>query len=201
MLILASSSRYRRELLARAGIEVEVLAPDIDERAFDHLLEHGPCELTIAIATAKARAVARDGSGIWVLAADQVAVAEDDDGTPHLLTKPGTPERAVEQLTAMSGRTHRLVNGVVVWHAGEVHSACDVHTVTMRAFTRDEAQAYVDRFAPIDCVGAYRIEDDADLIASVEGSGDDGVIGLPIAVVRRLLADAGHPSPTDATAR
>jgi predicted house-cleaning NTP pyrophosphatase (Maf/HAM1 superfamily) len=59
----------------------------------------------------------------------------------------------------------------------------------MRAYDRGEAAAYVEAFRPLDCVGSYRIEDDADLIESVEGSGQDGVIGLPLAVVRRLVAE------------
>ena len=211
MLILASSSRYRRELLARAGIEVTSMAPDVDERAFDHLLgTEGPCGLAVAIATAKAHSVAAITRSVpgraapamlsleqnrWILAADQLAVVEGPDGRPAMLTKPGTPERAVEQLLSMSGSTHELVNGVVVLHDGAVHRACDVHRVTMRAFTRREAEDYVAEFAPLDCVGSYRIEDDADLIESVEGSGDDGVIGLPLDVVRALLAEAGWPDP------
>jgi predicted house-cleaning NTP pyrophosphatase (Maf/HAM1 superfamily) len=67
----------------------------------------------------------------------------------------------------------------------------DVHRVTMRRFSRDEAVEYVERCRPLDCVGAYRLEDDADLIGAVEGSGPSGVIGLPLDVVRELLARAG----------
>jgi septum formation protein len=99
----------------------------------------------------------------------------------------------------MAGGTHRLVNGVVVRRADRILSACDMHRVTMRAFGRDEAEAYVARFLPLDCVGAYRIEDDADLIERVEGSGADGVIGLPIAVVRDLLARIGFGPQGSAT--
>ena len=61
----------------------------------------------------------------------------------------------------------------------------------MRPFTEVEARAYVEEFRPLDCVGAYRLEDDADLIESVSGSGDDGVIGLPIAVVESLIRRLG----------
>jgi septum formation protein len=195
VLVLASSSRYRRRLLAEAGISAVRVAPDVDERLHDAELESlGPCGLALRIAEAKARAVVVDAPGpqVWVLAADQLAVLDEPgpDGS-RLLTKPGTPGRAVEQLLAMSGGTHRLVNGIVVLHEGEVVSACDVHVVAMERFDRARAAEYVDRFRPLDCVGAYRIEDDAGLIRSVEGSGDDGVIGLPITVVRTLLTESG----------
>jgi predicted house-cleaning NTP pyrophosphatase (Maf/HAM1 superfamily) len=107
-----------------------------------------------------------------------------------LLTKPDSPDDAVAHLLAMSGRAHELVNGVVVTRAGRdmIVSAVDRHLVTMRAFSERDARDYVERFRPLDCVGAYRIEDDADLIASVDGAGDDGVIGLPIAVVVDLIS-------------
>jgi septum formation protein len=120
-----------------------------------------------------------------VVAADQAAVLD-----ARLLTKPGSVERAIGQLVAMSGRTHELVNGVVALGPGDrVATEVDRHVVTMRAYDRAEAESYVERFRPLDCVGSYRIEDDADLIASVQGSGRDGVIGLPLAVVRRLVAE------------
>jgi len=188
-LVLASSSRYRAAVLERARIDVEVRPPSFDERALDEwFATWGVDRYVVEVALGKARAVAAGLGGGVVLAADQVAVL---DGV--LLTKPVTRDRAVEQLLAMSGRTHELVNGVVVVAApdGPELTAVDRHRVTMARYGRSEAAAYVERFAPLDCVGAYRIEDDAGLIAEVEGSGDDGVIGLPVGVVRDLLARIG----------
>jgi septum formation protein len=186
-LVLASSSEYRRRLLAEAGMEAISVAPEFDERSLDaSFAEWGVDRYVVEVATGKARSVSgRVPPGVVVVAADQVAVL---DGA--LMTKPGTPERAVEQLVAMSGRTHELVNGVVVIGSGaRVVTAVDRHLVTMRPYGRAEAVAYVEAFRPLDCVGSYRIEDDADLIESVAGSGHDGVIGLPLAVVRRLVAE------------
>jgi septum formation protein len=195
-LVLASRSPYRRTLLAEAGIAHDAITPDFDERALDHELARlGPEALAIEIARGKARSVVAE-PGSLILAADQLAVFQGG-GDSTLLTKPGTVDRAVEQLVSMAGRTHRLVNGLVLRDpdANREWMASDVHRVTMRPFTRDEAAEYVERCRPLDCVGAYRLEDDADLIESVEGSGPSGVIGLPIDVVRELLDRAGiNPS-------
>jgi predicted house-cleaning NTP pyrophosphatase (Maf/HAM1 superfamily) len=77
---------------------------------------------------------------------------------------------------------------VVDTRTGAMRTAIDRHHVTMRPFDRAAASAYVERFAPLDCVGSYRIEDDADLVESVTGGDRSGVIGLPIPVLRELLA-------------
>jgi septum formation protein len=195
-LVLASTSPYRRALLEEAGIVHRAVAPDFDERALDHELPRlGAVGLALAIARGKARSVV-GADGSLILAADQLAVLQDDDATTRLLTKPGTVERAIEQLMTMSGRTHRLVNGLVLRDpdADQEWTRSDVHRVRMRPFGRAEAAAYVERCRPLDCVGAYRVEDDADLIESIEGSGRSGVIGLPLDVVRELLTEAGVTS-------
>jgi septum formation protein len=186
-LLLASGSTYRRRLLRDAGWDAEFVVPTFEERTLDaHFEEWGVDRYVVEVALGKARSIV-DGvaSDVVVLAADQVAV---HDG--RLLTKPNTAGEAVRQLLSLSGSTHELVNGVVAMRAdGRTATAVDRHVVTMERFTRDEAEAYVEEFRPLDSVGAYRIEDDAGLLASVEGSGDDGVIVLPLAVVARLVAE------------
>ncbi len=185
-IVLASSSKYRQQVLAAAGIEARIVAPEFDERALDSLFgTMEPGEFAVRLATGKARSVAGEiAVGELVLAADQLAVLGD-----RMLSKPADLDAAIEQLISMSGTTHELINGLVVWNTATDRwaTAIDVHRVTMRDFTLGDAAAYVERFEPLDSVGAYRVEDDADLIASVEGSGDDGVMGLPIRVVRELL--------------
>jgi septum formation protein len=191
-LVLASTSPYRRALLEEAGIAHTAVAPDFDERTLDGMLaDVGPEAMAVEIARGKARSVVLDVDAV-VLAADQVAVL-DDDGRLQLLTKPGTVGRAVEQLLSMSGREHRLVNGLVLRDTrdGREWTATDVHVVRMARFGRGAATDYVERFRPLDSVGAYRLEDDVGLIESIEGSGRTGVIGLPLDLVRRLLDEAG----------
>jgi septum formation protein len=201
-LVLASGSRYRAGLLSDAGFEVDIDPPSIDERTADVLLEHlGADGLAVELARRKALDVAPRHPGRVVVAADQVGVLPSPDGSVSLLTKQPTVEGAVAQLMAMSGTTHKLVNGlVVVAGRGTLHSGVDVLVVTMRRYTEAEARAYVERFEPFDTAGSYRLEDgevlareagpDAPLVASVAGEDASGVVGLPMPLLRRLLADA-----------
>ncbi len=191
-LVLATTSKYRQRLLAESGLDADVVAPDFDERSLDPFFdEWGVERYVVEVAAGKARsAIDRVDAGSVVIAADQAAVL---DG--RLLTKPGTVEAAVAQLGSMAGRSHELVNGIVAMVAGDpddgIVSAVDRHIVTMRGYSEAEARAYVEAYLPLDTVGAYRLEDDAGLIESIVGSGDDGVIGLPVAVVRGLVSRLG----------
>ena len=191
--MLASTSRYRAELMDTLGLDYVAAAPDVDERALDHrFAELGAAGYVLELARAKARSVAADHPDALIIGGDQAAVLTVD-GTDTLLHQPGGRERAIEQLMEMSGTTHRLVNGLVVLDSGsgiERHEI-DIHVIAMRAYSRAEATTYVDAFEPYDCAGGYRLEDDADLIASVVGEDPSGVIGLPLPSLTRLLAAFG----------
>jgi len=190
-------------MLAGAGMAAVVDPPDVDERAADPLLAQvGPEGLALELARRKAAAVAPRHRGARVIAADQVGLlGEGPDAV--MLTKQPTAEGAVDQLVAMSAGTHRLVNGLVVLDvdSGRRVEGVDVQVVTMRAFTRAEAEAYVARFEPFDSAGSYRLEDQeamgegAGFVVQVHGEHDSGVLGLPLPLLRRLLAritsDAG----------
>lgn len=202
-LVLASGSTYRARLLAAHGMDAVTDAPQVDERALDHLLASSGAEaLAVELARLKARDVAPRHPGAVVVAADQVGVL-DTPGSPVQLTKQLTRAGAVDQLVSMSGSAHRLVNGVVVVDTAtgrEVHGV-DVQLVTMRAFSRAEAEAYVDRFEPWDTAGSYRIEDQDQmaegekLVVSVEGEDPSGVVGLPLPLLDRLLGELGVLRP------
>ncbi len=192
-LVLASTSRYRAQLLRQLEIEFEQAAPSFDESAHRGAFGEGTdAAFALQMAQGKADSLAKAHNDDWVLAADQIAVLP---GPPRrLLEKPGTAARAVEQLMTLSGKTHRLVTGVVLQHAatGQARTAVDVHRLTMRALPRAEAEAYVARHAPLDCVGSYRIEDAGiKLFERIEGADYTGIIGLPLLAVARLLRDVG----------
>jgi septum formation protein len=199
-LILASTSRWRIELLARLDLPFVSVAPDFDERAEDHRLpELGPHAFALELARGKARSVAATATGAnaWVLAADQLAVLDEPEG-PQLLHKPGTEERAVEQLMQLRGRTHRLISGVVLARGGIEHYEIDEHHLTMRMFERAEAEAYVARHRPIHSAGSYHIEDAGiRLFERIDSRGGDhtGIMGLPLLAVCRLLRAAGFLMP------
>jgi len=203
-IVLASGSRYRAELLTAEGIDVDVDPPDIEERALDgRLPDVGPAGLAVELARLKAQAVALRHPGRVILAADQVGVLPDPAGT-LLLTKQADEQGAVDQLCAMSGTSHQLVNGVVVIGAdAHLHEGIDIQVVTMRRFDEAEARGYVRRFRPFDTSGSYRIEDQevmeaeapgSGLVLAVRGEDPSGVVGLPMPLVRRLLRLSGGPS-------
>lgn len=188
--MLASGSRSRAELLARLELPFSCERPEFDERAHDHrFAELGPHDFALLLARGKARAVAERRPGDWILAADQLAVLDEPDG-PSLLHKPGTEARAVAQLMRLRGRSHRLINAIVLVGPGFEAHELDEARLTMREFDEAEARAYVERHRPIDSVGAYHIEDvGIRLFERIEGD-YTGIIGLPLLAVCRLLRAA-----------
>lgn len=193
-LVLASTSRYRRELLDRLEVPYVAAAPDFDERAEDgRFAAFGPADFACHLARGKAASLRAAHPDAWILAADQLAVV-DEGGAEGLLHKPGDEEAAVAQLLRLAGRTHELVTGVVLLDArsGARREAVDRQRLTMRAFDEAEARAYVLRHRPLDCAGSYRIEDAGiKLFARIDGDDFTGIIGLPLLAVARLLREVG----------
>ncbi|QDV09812.1 Maf-like protein YceF [Planctomycetes bacterium Poly30] len=193
--MLGSSSRYRAELLARLGVPFTQESPDVDEESYDvHFPSMSAEDFALTLARAKVAALRRQGGDRWLLCADQVGVLETG-GERILLRKPGTPERCVEQLLRLAGRTHRLVNGVVLLSErdGTEYTAIDVQQLEMRPFERTEAEAYVELRAPLDSAGGYRIEDEGiRLFERIVSSDYTGIIGLPLIATARLFRQAGQ---------
>lgn len=193
-LLLASTSSYRRALLARLGLPFEAVPPPFDEEVAKRALAALSVEeLSMELARGKARSVARPGS--LVIGSDQIAVI---DGMR--LDKPGTVEAARAQLRHLAGRTHRLVTSVVVVNGttGEEHTAIDVHTLTMRSLDDGQIARYVDRDRPLDCAGSYKIESaGVALFESVEGRDATAIVGLPLLAVTAILRRFGM-DPLDA---
>jgi septum formation protein len=187
-LVLASTSPWRAELLGRLGLPFEQASPELDETPW---MERGlPArELTVQLAVAKAAAVAARWPGALVLGADQVVSI---DG--RILGKPGTIERAAEQLELLSGRTHELVTGLALHdgRTGEVRTGIDVHEVTLRALDRTAIDRYVRREDVTGCAGSYKVEGlGIALFERVSGVDYTAVIGLPLTRVTALLALVG----------
>lgn len=192
-LLLASTSRYRRALLERLSIPFEVAAPDFDESAYEDQFSTSTDDaFALRLAQGKARSLVRSYPGHLILAADQIATLEEPART--LLHKPGSVDRAVAQLMTLAGRTHTLTTGVVLLDAssGRLETAVDRQRLTMRAYAEDEARAYVEAARPLDCVGAYRVEDAGiTLFADIQADDVTGIIGLPLLHVCRLLRRFG----------
>jgi septum formation protein len=198
-LVLGSSSVYRVRMLEQLGVPFTQESPDVDEDAHYGLLsELGPEALALRLARAKADALARPGGSRHLLCADQVGVLEVEGEAPRLLHKPVTVDACVEQLMALSGRTHSLVNGIVLLDesTGEARELVDRQELTMRSFEEPEARAYVELRRPLDSAGGYRIEDEGiRLFERIRSEDHTGIIGLPLLATARLLREAGLLTP------
>src|SRR5680860_1387264 len=136
-LLLASSSRYRHELLARLGLPFNSASPDIDESP---AAGEAPGDLAVRLATTKARALTATHPGHWIIGSDQVAALPD--GT--LLSKPGNYACAYEQLAQSSGQSVNFLTGLALLDAssGELQTCCERFTVHFRDLTAAEIDAY-----------------------------------------------------------
>ena len=185
-LILGSSSRYRRELLQRLRLPFTVEHPELDESA---LPAEAPAALAQRLALAKAHAVAARHPGAVVIGSDQVA---DLDGEP--IGKPGTHERAVAQLRAMSGRTVVFQTAVAVVCAASGFSGAALVPVTVRfrALNDGEIEHYVQAEQPYDCAGSAKSEAlGIALLDAIESDDPTALVGLPLIQTCSLLRQVG----------
>ena len=187
-LILASTSRYRRELLERLRLPFDVARPEVDETP---LPDETPAALARRLAAAKAAAVA-GATDAWVIGSDQVACL---DGAP--LGKPGSMEGAVEQLRRMSGRPVEFLTAVCVAHcSGRAYQALDTTTVRFRTLDDDAIARYVEAERPLDCAGSFKSEGlGIALFDAIETVDPTALIGLPLIATARLLRQAGFVLP------
>lgn len=190
--VLASTSRYRRELLARLLPDFAVDAPDVDETP---ILGEPPRDLAIRLASAKAHAVAARHPDAIVIGSDQVA---ELDGAA--LGKPGSVEAARAQLAASSGKTLSFHTALCVLdmrnNAAVAHSAHDCTQVVFRTLDAATIARYVDAEKPLDCAGSFKAEGlGIALFERIESSDPTALIGLPLIALARLLREAGLPLP------
>lgn len=189
-LILGSTSRYRRELLARLRLPFDVAAPDVDETP---LPNEAPAALATRLALAKAWEVAKRFPQAVVIGSDQVA---DVDG--QALGKPGDHARAVAQLRQMRGRSVVFQTAVAVVRAGSgarpAFEAVQLAPVTVRfrALTDDEIERYLRLEQPYDCAGSAKCETlGIALLEAIESDDPTALVGLPLIRTCALLRQAG----------
>jgi septum formation protein len=187
-LLLASSSRYRKELLSRLGIPFETASPDIDETP---LPGESAALTSERLAQEKAKALAARYPDYLIIGSDQVALL---DGIQ--LGKPGTHERAVTQLQQMRGRTIEFHTALCLFNpqTGRSQTVVDVTRVTMRTYSNEEIEAYLQREKPYDCAGSAKTEGlGITLIAAIENRDPTAIIGLPMIELVSMLNNEGVP--------
>ena len=189
-LVLGSTSRYRRELLSRLRLAFDVAAPDVDETP---LPGEAPRALALRLALAKARDVAARHPQAIVIGSDQVA---DLAGRP--LGKPGTHERAVAQLRAMSGQSvvFQTALSVVCVATGFEQTDLAAVEVRFRTLNEGEIERYLRAEQPYDCAGSAKSEGlGIALLEAIHNDDPSALVGLPLIRTARLLRAAGCVLP------
>ena len=189
-LILASSSPYRRELLARLQVPFECVPPGADEQ---RLRGEAADALAIRLARLKAEAVAARHPDAIVIGSDQVAVR----GT-EILGKPGTIERCTGQLLQSAGREVAFLTAVHVidGRQGRAESHLDRTLVRFRTLAADEVARYIAADAPLDCAGGFKAESlGIALFERIESEDPTALTGLPLIWLCGALRRAGIPAP------
>ena len=187
-LILASASPRRAELLSNAGIAFTAAPAHVAEQA---LPGEQPLEYAQRLACDKARAIFARHPDNVVLGADTIVVTD-----AHLLEKPADARDAARMLRLLSARKHEVVTGVCLVAPGKCSVGSETTSVTMSEISDEDIAHYVSTGEPMDKAGAYAIQGIASRwIPRIEGDYSN-VVGLPVALVWRMLQEAGELSRT-----
>jgi len=186
-LVLASTSVYRRELLARLGLPFEQARPPVDETPAP-----GEAPAALAARLARAKAVALASADAWVIGSDQVAAL---DGVP--LGKPGELAVAQAQLSAMSGRRVQFNTAVcLAGPEGQLLEAMDLTEVHFRSLQEAEITRYLQAEPALDCAGSFKCEGlGVGLFEAIDNRDPTALVGLPLIATARLLRQAGFQVP------
>lgn len=189
-LILASASRYKKELLQRLKIDFSTLPADIDESIAK---DEAPRQAALRLAREKAETVARHISqqNCLILGCDQIAYLADDNN-PAFLGKPGTRQNAKKQLQAASGRQLHFFTAfyLLETNTGRQLEGCDETRVKYRLLSDTQIDAYLDKEDALDCAGSAKVEGlGISLLEEVSTTDPTALIGLPLIQVSQALAE------------
>ena len=191
-LILASSSRYRKELLSRLQMPFETATPDIDETPMP---SESPEQTALRLAREKAFSIASLTPGALVIGSDQVATLDGEQ-----IGKPGTHENALAQLKKMRGRKVVFHTALCLWDSRATNPAEQVQIENIRTFVSfrnlpdHELDAYLRIEQPYDCAGSAKNEGlGIAIIESIESSDPTALTGLPMIALCSMLRRAGVP--------
>lgn len=187
-LVLASGSRYRKELLGRLGLRFEVALPQVDETP---LAGESPADTALRLSLLKAQAVAPRHADALIIGSDQVAASGG-----RIYGKPGNYENAVRQLSELSGKVVDFHTAVTVLdtRTGKHASRLVSCRVVFRQLDQRVIERYLEKEQPYDCAGAAKAEGlGIALIARLETDDPNSLIGLPLIALTEMLGRAGLP--------
>ena len=182
LLVLASSSVYRKELLKRLNLPFETIAPDVDETP---LPQESARATSVRLAEVKARAVAGKYPDALIIGSDQVAILEGSQ-----LGKPLTHDNAVKQLRAMRGKTTHFYTALTLLNSKTGHMQTEVaeNFVTLRQLDDEEIENYLLREQPYHCAGSAKTEGlGIALISRMAGDDPNALVGLPLILLVEML--------------
>ncbi|MDG0995786.1 MAG: Maf family protein [Gammaproteobacteria bacterium] len=189
-IVLASSSRYRKELLERLNLPFACQSPDIDESQ----LHHEAADTYVKrLANGKANALAEIYPNHLIIGSDQCSVVDK-----RIVGKPGTREAAIAQLEASSGKTLTFLTGLAVINpaSGWQRTAINRFEVEFRDLSRDEIERYIDAEQPLDCAGSFKSERlGISLTRAMRGDDPSALVGLPLIQLSSFLREYGVNCP------
>ena len=189
-LVLASSSPYRRELLARLRMSFEVMSPDVDESP---LTNEAPQETALRLAQLKARTVAEQFPDALIIGSDQVALLGDEQ-----IGKPHTFENAKKQLQASSGRSMVFHTALCLYNSrsGNMQARVVPITIQFRKLSDEVIERYLHAEQPYNCAGSAKSEGlGITLIQRFEGEDPNALVGLPLIALVDMLQQEGVQVP------
>ena len=184
-IVLASASPRRLELLRQIGIKDPVVCPaDADESVFDGL---EPEKMVVELSRLKARTAKAGFDGEYTVIGSDTAVALDG----RVMGKPRDKRDAVDMISALSGRTHRVLTGLCVIRLDEERTALGVAEVSFRKLSPEEIEGYCSLSEPYDKAGAYGIQGAAAAFAENINGDYYSIVGLPLCALAKILKELG----------
>lgn len=185
-IILASTSKYRKNLLAQLGLPFNCMDPQVDEAPLKELGLH-PEQLALELSKLKAKAIFDKEPKAIVIGSDQVCYLENE-----ILSKPHHFDKAFEQIKKMSGKPHKLFTAVTIFSPEKMIQFSNTTTLHMRELSDEEIKTYLLADTPYDCAGSYKLESlGIRLFQKIEMTDHTSIIGLPLIELNQKLIELG----------
>lgn len=186
-IILASTSPYRKKLLEQLHVPFLAVKPLADEEALKATSSVSPADLPLFLAQKKAESLISLYPKHVIIGSDQMGFLANKS-----LNKPGTKDKAIEQLLSMEGRSHTLITAMSLYHSGQWYHHVDTTVLHMKKLSKKQISHYVDLDNPIDCAGSYKMESlGVALFEKIETQDSTAIVGLPLLGLCTLLDRIG----------
>lgn len=182
LIVLGSTSPFRKSLLEKLNIDFICAKPDVDESALNN---ESPQQLVERLAIKKAHAIVEQHPDALIIGSDQVAVCDDE-----ILGKPHTVENAIKQLRQFSGKCITFYTGLAVLDSktGQIKSLVEPFNVHFKTLNQQDIESYIDAEQPLNCAGSFKSEGlGICLFDKLEGDDPNSLIGLPLIKLVSLL--------------